>query len=317
MQTHRENWKADSRQVVVRTGARLHFGLLDTAAPFGGAGMMIDRPATEIRLQPAAEFEAVATGPAAQDLRRRIGEVAGRFQRCTALDRLPPVRVSVSRRPEAHSGLGTGTQLAMAVAAGLNHCLDAGLDREALVRHVAARGARSGVGSHGFFTGGLIVDSETIRRVAIPAAWRIVLLQPRQASERVSGGEENRRFARLPRASESQRAALQACLGEQLVPAAQADAFDRFAPALRRYNWLSGKLFEAAQGGPYHGGAIADLVHAVQQAGYEAVGQSSWGPTVFVVCPSLDQAQRLAADPPAPAAAARIVAPLNGPASIG
>ncbi len=320
---------ADLPALEVRTGARLHFGLLDTIAPFGGMGMMIDQPVTRIRLQAAPAFSVVglrcpqdaasqaASQPVDPELARRVGDVAERFARRCGLTGLPAVQIEVLQRPAPHSGLGTGTQLAMAVAAGLNRWFTAGLTPETIIREVAARGNRSGVGSHGFFSGGLVVDSQPPRSLPVPAAWRVVLLQPQQAPRAVSGCDENQRFATLQQGRPAQRRELETCLLERLEPLARAGRFEPFAAAVQHYNWLSGKLFEDSQGGPYNGPQVTRLVADLQRLGYAGVGQSSWGPTVFALCETLGDAERLVASPPVSASAARIAAPLNAAAAIG
>lgn len=326
-----ENTTADQPSIEVRTGARLHFGLLDTVAPFGGMGLMIDRPVTRIRLQAADAFSVVgpdaaeatgeATSPEAEQgdsgLRQRVGDVAERFAGQQGLSGLPKVQIAVLQRPAPHSGLGTGTQLAMAVAAGLNHWFAAGLPPETIIRDIAARGNRSGVGSHGFFSGGLVVDSQPPRSLPVPEAWRVVLLRPQQAPAAVSGCDENQRFATLQQGRPQQRRELEACLVDRLEPLARAGNFAPFAEAVREYNWLSGKLFESSQGGPYNGPQVTQLVDDVRRLGYPGVGQSSWGPTVFALCETLADAERLVAMLPSSASEAVIAAPLAAAAQVG
>ena len=94
----------------IRTAARLHLGLLDTRDPFGGVGLMLAQPATRIRVQAAQRFE--ARGPAQE----RIESVAARFAAYWQLAEPPACAIEVVERPPPHAGLGSGTQLAMAVA---------------------------------------------------------------------------------------------------------------------------------------------------------------------------------------------------------
>ncbi len=306
--------------MTVRTGARLHFGLLDTVAPFGGVGLMIDQPATEIEIQDAPDFEVsvvrddLPDDPA--DLRRRVQEVARRFADLGELPRMPAVSIRILRRPAAHSGLGTGTQLAMAIAAGLSQRFGHTYSRAQIIQDIAGRGARSGVGSHGFFTGGLVIDSEQPQAVKLPKTWRVVLLQPRQRPALISGNDESQRFAQLVGAAAAQRRELEKLLAEQLGPAARAANFAAFAAATGRYNRLSGSLFAATQGGPFNGPAITQLVDDLGGLGYQGTGQSSWGPTVFALCENQRDAESLASHPPQSASAAMVVQPLGAGALV-
>src|SRR4051794_17718295 len=148
----------------VETGSRLHFGLISLdegrrwadragrltlpARRFGGAGLMIDAPGVAVRVEPGRDW--CAEGP----LAGRALEIA----RLVA-SRLPgePRRVVVERAAPEHSGLGTGTQLALAVARALS--LSWGRDESvAELARLTGRGRRSGAGVHGFSRGGFLVD---------------------------------------------------------------------------------------------------------------------------------------------------------------
>ncbi len=105
----------------VSTGSRLHFGLfrLPPAGPwrageryYGGLGLMIERPGVRVAVAPAAEWG--ADGPLAV----RALAVARTFaSRNPKLAR--PHHVMVEACPPEHAGLGTGTQLSLAVARAL------------------------------------------------------------------------------------------------------------------------------------------------------------------------------------------------------
>ncbi len=63
----------------ITTGSRLHFGLLDTVDPFGGVGVMIDQPVTEVVISPSGRF--LCDDIAAP----RIRAIAERVARCAKL----------------------------------------------------------------------------------------------------------------------------------------------------------------------------------------------------------------------------------------
>ncbi|MEM9827042.1 MAG: hypothetical protein AAF958_10660, partial [Planctomycetota bacterium] len=56
----------------IRTGARIHFGLVDVVAPFGGAGIMIDHPSTEIDLRPADRQRVSAHADTTTRVQKRV-----------------------------------------------------------------------------------------------------------------------------------------------------------------------------------------------------------------------------------------------------
>src|SRR4051812_33502895 len=102
----------------VETGSRLHFGLIRLVADepgqrrFGGAGLMIDAPGVAVRVEPAGEWS--AEGPwweGALGVAHTVAEARGREGEAR--------RILVERAAPEHAGLGTGTQLALAVACAL------------------------------------------------------------------------------------------------------------------------------------------------------------------------------------------------------
>lgn len=286
--------------VRVSTGARVHFGLMNTAAPFGGVGLMIDQPQTAVRVSAAAVFEAGSVQPdrvtaIARRLRRRyLGQqISGE---------LPPCRVEVEAVAPPHSGLGSGTQLALATALGLATHFGLKLSRRELVETLAERGRRSAIGSFGFFEGGLIAEDGQAgdyhaagnwRRVELPPAWRVVLARPQDWAPPVSGEAETEAFAALQPAPRRLREQLRR-LGDELMAAAEQADFEAFAAALTPFNRTSGELFASQQGGCYNGAAVTRLVEQIAAAGGQGYGQSSWGPSVFAFCRSAAAAGQLA-----------------------
>jgi predicted sugar kinase len=81
---------------------------------------------------------------------------------------------------------------------------------------------------------------------------------------------------------------------EQLIPAAALGDFPAFAASLGRYCETAGKFYADVQGGPYNGPAVAALAESIRGLGHVGLGQSSWGPTLFVACPDEAAANELA-----------------------
>src|SRR5262245_57744439 len=268
---------------------------------FGGVGMMVEEPGVRLRLSPAAEW--TAEGPLAE----RALAFARQFASLSAVsgEPLSPQRLVVEGAPPPHAGLGSGTQLGMAVARGL--ALAAGqpeLPVAELARRVG-RGLRSGVGVHGFARGGFLVDAgpkaeETlaplVARVEVPGDWRIVLALPPVVSD-WHGLREQRAFEQLasepPHASITERLCRLVLLG--VLPALVELDLESFGEALYEFNVLAGEVFAPIQGGTYASPRVAELVAFLRQEGVRGAGQSSWGPSVFAVLDDEDRAANLAA----------------------
>ncbi|MEE2934608.1 MAG: beta-ribofuranosylaminobenzene 5'-phosphate synthase [Planctomycetota bacterium] len=283
----------NSSAVRVRTGSRLHFGLLDTAAPFGGIGVMIADPATEIVVSRCERFEA---GPIET---ARITNIAQRVAQLSNDSALPNLRVELPQLAPQHAGLGSGTQLSMAVAEAFCHLMAIKQTPEQLATKVAGRGKRSAVGWQGYFQGGLIFEAGTNgnsvhgtslneipvnavqQRVELPPSWSVVVLRPRAADRSVSGELESQKFHRLPEVAAEVVAELRSQIQKRILPAASAADFHPFADAISRYNAASGELFRSVQNGTYNGPAVTALIHWLREQNIRGVGQSSWGPGVF------------------------------------
>ena len=284
--------------VVVHAPSRLHFGLLalasQTGRQFGGVGAMVDQPGLRLRI--SAESTWRTAGPLAP----RLEAAAERWCRFHDRER-PCCSVVVEKAPPQHVGLGVGTQLALSVAAGLSSfCgLPAGTPPELAIS--VGRGLRSAVGTYGFAMGGLIVErgklpgeliSPLDTRLDLPPVWRFVLVRPLDARG-LSGEMEKSALDETPvpvNISEE----LIAEVREQLVPAAATADFGAFAASLHRYCRQAGAFYVRQQGGIYNGPVLTALVDRIQSWGHVGVGQSSWGPTLFVAQPDAQSARSLA-----------------------
>ncbi|MCA9139327.1 MAG: hypothetical protein KDB00_21280 [Planctomycetales bacterium] len=285
------------KSIRIETGARLHFGLIDTVPPFGGIGVMIDQPATIVQI---TERDAFTVTPRYHEralaIARRFCVIAGRTE-------LPNLAIHVLQAAPPHSGLGSGTQLSLAIAEGLCRFYDLELPAEAIAVQIADRGKRSAVGVHGYFGGGLIFEScdgntdtqlnPIQRRVELPDQWRLVLLRPTVDASPVSGDEEAEKFSHLSSNSIDDNR-LRIMITDTILPAGEAGDFASFADAIEAYNRASGMLFAQAQGGPYNGMVVTKLIEALKTHGARGVGQSSWGPGVFAWCEDETSAQTLA-----------------------
>jgi beta-ribofuranosylaminobenzene 5'-phosphate synthase len=284
--------------VYVTAPSRLHFGLWSLGGTegrqFGGVGAMIQRPALRLSLQAAEKLEAV--GPSA-------GRAVTFARRWAEFHRYPRLacRINVHDALPEHAGLGSGTQLALSIAAGLNALCGLPSQSPQELALSVGRGLRSAVGTYGFVFGGLVVEQGKLPdepispldcRIDLPDAWRFVLIQPRSMAG-LAGEEEIDAFSLLPSVPPPVTEELIALVRDRLVPSAATDDFDQFAESLYRYGHVSGECFAVRQGGPYNGPLLTTLVESIRGLGYAGVGQSSWGPTIYVAVPSQSAAERL------------------------
>lgn len=287
--------------VTVRTGSRLHFGLLGPPPRagrrgYGGVGLMVERPGLLVSIDRADRWH--AEGPLAD----RALEQARRY---AARAGLGAHHIRVSRAPPPHAGLGTGTQLAAAVVRALTESGGQPLERAEELARAAGRGLRSAIGVHGFLRGGLLVDggkldgdtlAPLIVRHDFPEPWRVVLTIPPWGPG-LHGEAEAAAFQRLVHGQPQHGVTEQCCrsLGCEILPALAEGNLDAFGEALHDFNRLAGEVFSVTQGGPYASRDVAELVGFLRGLGVRGVGQSSWGPAVFAIVADEDRAQHTAA----------------------
>jgi beta-ribofuranosylaminobenzene 5'-phosphate synthase len=287
---------ATQAAVRISAPARLHLGFLDLNGDigrrFGSIGLAIDQPATEITVERAETSS--ATGPEAD----RVLKLIRRFA-------VPPFssgfRVTVARAIPAHAGLGSGTQLALAVGSGIFH-LEGRPVNAALLADLGARGARSGIGLAGFTTGGFIVDGgrgaadtppPVTLHAAFPEPWRILLIfDPARAG--VSGEAETTAFAGLPEFPEAKAARICHLVLMKLVPGLNERNIKDFGSAITEIQAILGGHFASKQGGSaWTSAAVGRLAMRMAELGATGIGQSSWGPTGFAFVDSQKAAERL------------------------
>ena len=271
--------------VQVTASARLHLGFLDLNGDlgrrFGSIGLAIDAFFTRVHLGEASSLEVLG------EERERCARLARRVAGSLGLDIHKQLIVSKAIPP--HAGLGSGTQLALAIAAAFRRSARLPINAREDAR-LTDRGARSGVGVALFERGGLALDvgrgpnteiPPVVASMTFPRDWRILLiLDPRM--EGAHGADEIRAFAELP--PFSAEAAGEICrrtLMQILAGAAEQD-LAAFGDGVDRIQEIIGDHFACAQGGGrFVSAAVGRVAQRLKALGAHGIGQSSWGPTGF------------------------------------
>jgi beta-ribofuranosylaminobenzene 5'-phosphate synthase len=272
-----------SRQARVITTARLHFGFLDPSGrgkhPFGSFGLSLDRPKTRLVLTPARALQ--VSGPERARALRYLKSIA---QSC-GIEASYKLHVDAAIPP--HAGLGSGTQLALAVGSAFAALEDVPLDPEEIAVRLG-RGARSGIGIATFTQGGAVLDGgpgggrlpELVRRLPFPSKWRVLLIFDENAKG-LAGPSETAAFAALPDFPESKAAELRSRVADGALPALAASDFPRFCAAVGYLQAQMGAYFAPLQGGLYTSPWVSEALRWLRAQGLTGLGQSSWGPTGF------------------------------------
>jgi beta-RFAP synthase len=255
----------------------------------------VPQPSLLLEARPAATV--TAQGPDAS----RAAEFADRFLGHHGLT--GGAHLIVHRGIPAHSGLGSGTQLGLAVARALAELFRAPSDPPALARAVE-RGRRSAIGTWTFALGGFIVEggrrtgsdeiAPLLARYEVPERWRCVIAIP-PGNPGLSGDAEAAAFDRLPPPPEREVERVAHTVLMKLLPALVEGDLTGFGSALTEVQRVTGAWFAPAQGGVFAPGEGADLIRRMAEWGAEGVGQSSWGPAVYGIVEGPERSGALAA----------------------
>ncbi len=311
------------KSVTVTTGARLHFGLLthrpQSGREFGGLGVMVNSPGWEIRASidnnvtalagdsteqvsvAVSDAAAVACPEAAQRVRRTIEHYSRSMPGIRPA--LSGISVSVDRAIPGHRGLGSGTQLGLAIGKAISVLTEDQAIKADRIAERTGRGLRSAVGTWGFESGGLIVDGgklpdqsvgTCVSRIEFPSQWRFLLIAP-VAGCGLSGADEVAAFERLAGMSVERSERLCRLAMMELLPAIVDADIAAASVALTEYGRISGEYFSSVQGGVFADDRMTDVARTVTQRG-RGFFQTSWGPTCAALCRDDDEITELQAD---------------------
>lgn len=210
------------KKVTVLAPARLHMGFIDLSGAlgrdFGSIGIGLNEINT--RLTIIAGDKLTVTGPAAARALKCVRQL------CEALQVPDCLHIEILSAIPEHIGLGSGTQMALAIGMGLSRYYELGLS----VRDVASlsdRGARSGIGIGVFEKGGLVLDGgrgpqtstpPLLVQMRVPTDWRFILVFDRRG-QGLHGEQEINAFKQLPPFPRSESERLCYLLLMQALPA--------------------------------------------------------------------------------------------------
>jgi beta-RFAP synthase len=285
-------------EITVTVPARLHLGFLDLngglGRKFGGIGLAISNFGTSLSIR-RAKYTHVS-GPE----RERVQQYLQKMERSLACHGAHAV--NVLQTIPTHSGLGSGTQLALALASGIRrlHNLPLQVEEDALT---LGRGARSGIGIGLFHRGGLVVDgghgsqpgvAPIVGHMPFPEHWRVLVILDRQRRG-VHGLDEVSAFANLAPMPEDDAARICRLVLMKALPGLAEHDIGSFGAAINELQARLGDYFARAQGGSaFTSPAVAGVLAGLDAAGAYGIGQSSWGPTGFAFAPSPEEAERVA-----------------------
>jgi beta-ribofuranosylaminobenzene 5'-phosphate synthase len=296
-------------RVYVKTPSRLHFALIDLNGELGrvdgSIGLALNKPNTILEAYRSRELKVVGEGA------EFVEDLVRKFLQRTKVN--GTVGLSVKRLIPAHVGLGSGTQLSLAVASALSRIFRIRKTTRELAE-IMGRGGTSGIGVTAFERGGLIVDGghsfgngkakqsflpssastapppPVLARYEVPQLWKFVVAIP-SIQRGFHGKDEVQAFAdRCPISTEEVGKVCRLILVRALPSLIERDIVS-FGSALNELQEVG------------FAGSAKDLVHPIARKciefmrgeGAHGAGQSSFGPTTFALVQGRAEAEKLAA----------------------
>jgi beta-ribofuranosylaminobenzene 5'-phosphate synthase len=291
----------EERRVIVRTPSRLHITLIDmhggSGRVDGGVGIALDEPGILIEVRQSLLLEVLGCDSVTQE---RIMDTAQGVLK--ALHAGGNVSITVRKHYPPHTGLGSGSQLMLAVARGIAEIYG----RSCTVQEIAlmvGRGGTSGIGTAAFEQGGFIVDGghtfgysgeksefrpsaasrgvrppPVIARHDFPKDWKILLAMPNLPAG-ASGRQELDIFrTRCPVPIEEVRELCHEILMRMLPGIVEKD-LDLFSSSVDAIQGLGFKKVELS----LQPQQIPGLMERLRSAGAACAGMSSFGPAVYAI----------------------------------
>jgi beta-ribofuranosylaminobenzene 5'-phosphate synthase len=271
----------------IRTPSRIHITLIDLNGEIGrldgGVGLALNEPYVELR---ARENDEVAVKGNCLNI-DRFRSVANRMNEKFGYG----IEIEVLSDYPSHVGLGSGTQISLAVGEAFNRLYGLGLNARNLAE-ISGRGGTSGIGIAAFESGGLIVDgghSKKEKKDFLPSSasraspapviarhdfpdWKIVLVIPDLRG--FYGKKEVNLFQSYCPIPLQDVRELTHIILMLLLPSVVECDLDTFSKAIQRIQEIGFKKVEVEQYGDLIKGCF-ELV--------ECAGMSSTGPTVYAV----------------------------------
>lgn len=284
--------------VTVSANARLHLGFFDLngelGRKFGSLGVALSEPVTRLTASKAHTLQVIGAES------HRAEKVLRQLIHARQLPASYGASIVIHQAISAHAGLGSGTQLALAVGMAFSALYDLNLT-PVEIASITSRGARSGIGIGTFLQGGVIVDggrgSQTqippvIARADFPTNWRIILIYD-ASHQGLCGEHEHHAFLQLQPAQAQVSEQLCRQVLMQALPALAEEDLPSFGRAICALQTATGDYFAPAQGGRFASLKVAQVLQFLENQGVHCVGQSSWGPTGFAIVANEAQAHEV------------------------
>ena len=287
MNKDKRKTNAKSQYVSVIAPARLHLGFLDLhgglGRKFGSIGLAVSAIETSLTASYSDDIDIKGI------FSKRADTYAEQILSHFGID--GGVKLSISSLIPEHAGLGSGTQLSLAIACAISRLYNLTDYNPRNFASILHRGARSGIGIGTFMQGGFVIDGgrakntdipPVITRLPFPEHWRVVLIFDDEL-QGINGSKERAVFNLLPKMKKDISGTLCRLALMQILPAIMEKNCDDFGKGITEIQNIVGDYFSQAQGGRYTSPFLKSILDRLNSEGASGIGQSSWGPTGFAI----------------------------------
>ncbi len=295
--------------MIIKTPSRLHLTLIDLNGSIGridgGVGLTTEKPGFTLYTETQdngleIEFE---NKNLSQDLqngyRDKISASAKKM--LEFLNLKSGFKFRVKETYPAHSGLGSGTQISLAVGKSISKLQNKDMDAYKIAT-IVGRGGTSGIGVRSFEDGGFIVDgghtidekpdflpssasnarpAPLITRYDFPRDWKIIIAIPNVPAG-ASGPKEVNIFQEYCPISLQEVQRLSHILLMKMLPAVVEVDLVSFGESVNEIQNVGFKRIELE----LQHQIVHDLIREMRSAGAAGAGMSSFGPTVYSITDS-------------------------------
>ncbi len=293
--------------LIIETPSRLHITLIDLNGVHGridgGVGLTIDDPGLHIEAESSENGIETVFSKSSQKIPGLVEDYSKKIE-TTALKVFNSLNYSggfkfkVDTAFSPHSGLGSGTQLSLAVAKLITKLNGHDLNAHELAK-IVGRGGTSGIGVESFENGGLIIDGghkndekssflpssassasppPIIARYNFPEDWKIILTIP-NVERGVSGSKEIDAFQNYCPIPLGDVEKLSHLILMKLMPSVVESDLDAFGSAINSIQSTGFKKIE----NQLQNSRIKKIMEDLRNSGAAGVGMSSFGPTIYSV----------------------------------
>jgi beta-ribofuranosylaminobenzene 5'-phosphate synthase len=291
--------------MIIKTSSRLHLTLIDMNGSYGridgGVGLTIKEPQLILEANPNdkginVDFAFQTDPKEMEDYQLNIRTASEKIINHIGLD--SGFDFKIHKTFPRHAGLGSGTQLSLAVGASISQLTGNHLTPQKIAE-IVDRGGTSGIGVAAFDKGGFIVDGghhhsektkflpssassasppPILARYDFPEEWKILIFIP-HFDKNVSGTKEVNIFKEYCPLPLKMVQELSHLILMKMMPAVLEKDLEAFGEAVDLMQNMGFKQIENKLQNPI----IGELMDALRYEGASGVGMSSFGPTIYAI----------------------------------